>query len=149
MGPFWGRQPAEPGRGKAGLLEAGAPGAPTIPAKAPAAPAAPGSHPTGGRAGAVVGLPGRPAAGPGCPRRGSGCEELGQLDEKLVRMLAWQRLQQLRGSQQIPNGPAVIMRSEVQARAMVCPVGVKGSPVPMLYRTLALGSGGEHFSRVE
>uniref|UniRef100_A0A023GGR2 Putative phd finger protein 12 n=1 Tax=Amblyomma triste TaxID=251400 RepID=A0A023GGR2_AMBTT len=77
-------------------------------------------------------------------REGSpGREELNQLDEKLVRLLAWQRLQQLLGTQQIPKGPAAIIRSELQARAMVCPVGGKGTPVPMLYRTFNLGSGAD------
>ncbi|KAH6932574.1 hypothetical protein HPB50_007619 [Hyalomma asiaticum] len=64
------------------------------------------------------------------------CWELNQLDEKLVRLLAWQRLQQL-----LPVNGSAVMASEVQARAMVCPVGNKGSPVPMPYRTLTLGSG--------
>ncbi|XP_075747169.1 PHD finger protein 12 isoform X5 [Rhipicephalus microplus] len=67
--------------------------------------------------------------------------EVNQLDDKLVRLLAWQRLQQL-----LPvNGVNVtgVVASDVQARAMVCPVGSKGSPVPMPYRTLTLGSGAD------
>ncbi|XP_075747165.1 PHD finger protein 12 isoform X2 [Rhipicephalus microplus] len=36
-----------------------------------------------------------------------------------------------------------VVASDVQARAMVCPVGSKGSPVPMPYRTLTLGSGAD------
>ncbi|XP_049519208.1 PHD finger protein 12 isoform X2 [Dermacentor silvarum] len=70
--------------------------------------------------------------------------EVNQLDEKLVRLLARQRLQQLLPAVNGVNVSAV-SASEVQARAMVCPVGgsSKGSPVPMPYRTLTLGSGAD------
>ncbi|CAN8015957.1 unnamed protein product [Ixodes persulcatus] len=76
---------------------------------------------------------------------GVGEGDLGKLDERLVRILAWQRLQQLLPPPRRPNG--LIRNSgpvtEVRARAVVCPVGGRGSPVPMSFRTLTMGSGAD------
>lgn len=79
---------------------------------------------------------------------GFGEVELNKLDERLVRILAWQRLQQLLPSRKAPpvNG---LLRSpspgaaEVRARAVVCPVAGRGPSVPMPYRTLTIGSGAD------
>ncbi|KAM7311580.1 putative PHD finger protein [Ixodes scapularis] len=76
---------------------------------------------------------------------GVGEGDLGKLDERLVRILAWQRLQQLLPPPRRPNG--LVRNSgpvtEVRARAVVCPVGGRGSPVPMSFRTLTMGSGAD------
>lgn len=86
-------------------------------------------------------------------REASFGRELGQLDERLVRLLAWQRLQQLLGTTPSAQSPSTntydepvdggVPRSAVQPRAVVCPVNAKGGAVPMLYRTLTLGSGAD------
>lgn len=89
------------------------------------------------------------------PRReASFGRELGQLDERLVRLLAWQRLQQLLGGTPVATAPSTRggedaeesggarqRVSQQQPRAVVCPVNARGGAVPMLYRTLTLGSG--------
>ncbi|XP_064650463.1 PHD finger protein 12-like [Lineus longissimus] len=84
----------------------------------------------------------------------SGDVELSKLDERLIQILAWQRLQQLlpqkntttssSGKKGTLNGllsPAV--STEVQARALLCPLTGKGNTVPMPYRTLTVGTGGD------
>ncbi|KAF6040953.1 hypothetical protein EB796_000739 [Bugula neritina] len=79
--------------------------------------------------------------------------ELSKLDEKLLRILAWQRLQQL--IPKVPQSPKPASDSltelltstgnKVRARAMMCPVNgmSKGQPVPMCYRSLSIGTGTE------
>lgn len=98
-----------------------------------------------------------------CREAGFG-RELGQLDERLVRLLAWQRLQQLLGSPPATTAQSLSTHEEEvvaeggsggavpapsrqravqQPRAVVCPVNARGGAVPMLYRTLTLGSGAD------
>lgn len=93
-----------------------------------------------------------------CREAGFG-RELGQLDERLVRLLAWQRLQQLLGTPPATTQSLSTYEEEVegsggvapprqraavqQPRAVVCPVNARGGAVPMLYRTLTLGSGAD------
>lgn len=85
---------------------------------------------------------------------GSGEIELSKLDEKLIQILAWQRLQQLLPNKQsvtttvtkkgVLNG--LFSQSEnpdVQARAVLCPLTSKGQPIPMSYRTLNIGTGAD------
>ncbi|XP_052072417.1 PHD finger protein 12-like isoform X1 [Mytilus californianus] len=85
---------------------------------------------------------------------GSGEIELSKLDEKLIQILAWQRLQQL-----LPNKQSVTTtvtkkgvlnglfsqsdNPDVQARAVLCPLTSKGQPIPMSYRTLNIGTGAD------
>ncbi|KAK3587148.1 hypothetical protein CHS0354_006790 [Potamilus streckersoni] len=85
---------------------------------------------------------------------GTADTELSKLDEKLIHILAWQRLQQLMpktaGDTTAPrkgmlNGLLTSpgLTSEVQARAVLCPLSGKGQAVPMPYRTLSLGTGAD------
>lgn len=81
---------------------------------------------------------------------GVGDVELSKLDERLVRILAWQRLQQLLPPKNCTtpgkrgvNGVVVPGASDVRARAVVCPLVGKGSLVPMAYRTLTIGTGAD------
>ncbi|XP_072024779.1 LOW QUALITY PROTEIN: PHD finger protein 12-like [Amphiura filiformis] len=97
--------------------------------------------------------------------------ELTKLDDRLVQILAWQRLQQLLPQKTQPPPPVSrklsnqttsstpppppqnaavttpsipgLQESCVQARAMFCPLTSRGhgNPVPMCYRTLQIGSG--------
>ena len=85
---------------------------------------------------------------------GSGEIELSKLDEKLIQILAWQRLQQL-----LPNKQSVTTtvtkkgvlnglfsqsdNPDVQARAVLCPLTSKGQPIPMSYRILNIGTGAD------
>lgn len=90
--------------------------------------------------------------------------ELSKLDDKLIRILAWQRLQQL-----LPNGKSLtntnenpmnsphttvkrICLGDVKARAVLCPVFIRtnngsintnsgGPAIAMSYRTLSIGTG--------
>ncbi|XP_064613233.1 LOW QUALITY PROTEIN: PHD finger protein 12-like [Liolophura sinensis] len=89
---------------------------------------------------------------------GNGETELSKLDDRLVQILAWQRLQQLLPSKAISNLPPIPLMpkkgllngllshqgsAEVQARALVCPLTGKGQPVCMPYRTLSIGTGAD------
>lgn len=85
---------------------------------------------------------------------GSGDMELSKLDEKLIQILAWQRLQQLlpskANSPQTPNKKGVLNgllnqagSTEVKARAVLCPLTSKGQPISMCYRTLNIGTGAD------
>lgn len=80
--------------------------------------------------------------------------ELSKLDEKLIQILAWQRLQQLlpskANSPQTPNKKGVLNgllnqagSTEVKARAVLCPLTSKGQPISMCYRTLNIGTGAD------
>ncbi|XP_013380384.1 PHD finger protein 12 isoform X2 [Lingula anatina] len=75
--------------------------------------------------------------------------ELSKLDERLVQILAWQRLQQLlppktSGRKGMLNGLLSQTGStDVQARALLCPLTGKGQPAPMPYRTLTVGTGAD------
>ncbi|XP_067649895.1 PHD finger protein 12-like [Haliotis asinina] len=80
--------------------------------------------------------------------------ELNKIDEKLIQILAWQRLQQLMSSsnksQSPPNKKSLLNgllsqpgSSDVRARAVLCPLTGKGQAVPMPYRTLSIGTGAD------
>uniref|UniRef100_A0A8C9V999 PHD finger protein 12 n=1 Tax=Scleropages formosus TaxID=113540 RepID=A0A8C9V999_SCLFO len=79
--------------------------------------------------------------------------ELSQLDERFVRLLAWQRIQQLfhnkgspalDGCARVPSTPqAAVQRSQVRARAAFYPLTGKGGAVNMCYRTLYIGTGAD------
>ncbi|XP_022248416.1 PHD finger protein 12-like [Limulus polyphemus] len=72
--------------------------------------------------------------------------DLSKLDEQLVRILAWQRLQQLVPQASVlkkPGSPhSTTESSDISARAVVCPV-FRGPTVPMPYRTLTIGKGAD------
>ncbi|GFQ87170.1 PHD finger protein 12 [Trichonephila clavata] len=75
--------------------------------------------------------------------------QLSKTDEKLLRILAYQRLQQLlpvkkskTGVEKI-NGNSSDVPIEVRGRAIICPVDKRGLPVPMCYRSLHLGMGAD------
>ncbi|XP_019622342.1 PREDICTED: PHD finger protein 12-like [Branchiostoma belcheri] len=88
---------------------------------------------------------------------GVGEVELSKLDQQLINILAFQRLQQLlppKTSTSQPsnkktlfnglNGPLLSGSSQqLQARAVMCPLTGKGQPVQMCYRTLHIGTGGD------
>ncbi|KAK7125575.1 hypothetical protein R3I93_021062 [Phoxinus phoxinus] len=87
---------------------------------------------------------------------GSGEVELGSLDEKFIKLLAWQRIQQLfelktspvQSSSPSSASPAHKKHSEaqskeVQARASFCSVTGKGTAVSMCYRSLYIGTGAD------
>ncbi|PRD30791.1 UNVERIFIED_CONTAM: Phf12 [Trichonephila clavipes] len=73
--------------------------------------------------------------------------QLTRTDEKLLRILAYQRLQQLlpvkksKTSVEKINGNSSDVPIEVRGRAIICPVDKRGLPVPMCYRSLHLGMG--------
>ncbi|ESP00983.1 hypothetical protein LOTGIDRAFT_238397 [Lottia gigantea] len=83
--------------------------------------------------------------------------ELSKIDEKLVQILAWQRLQHLlspkRLSSPSPTSSSnckgvlnTILTSsgnEVRARAVLCPLTGKGQAVPMSFRSLSIGTGAD------
>lgn len=81
--------------------------------------------------------------------------ELTKLDEKLIQILAWQRLQQLAPPKSCMDSPRknfgcinglVTMPGlqEVQARAVLCPLSGKGDSISMPYRrTLSIGAGAD------
>lgn len=89
---------------------------------------------------------------------GSGEIELSKLDEKLIQVLAWQRIQQLfppKASSLPPvlstsktqtsaaNTQTEVPVKEVQARAVFYPLTGKGQAVSMCYRTLYIGTGAD------
>ncbi|XP_056119417.1 PHD finger protein 12 isoform X1 [Rhinichthys klamathensis goyatoka] len=87
--------------------------------------------------------------------------DMNKLDEELIRLLAWQRIQQLlspkslQPSSKCGISPAVaaslpkpsphteVQKREVQARAVLCPLTGKGAAINMCYRTLYIGTGAE------
>uniref|UniRef100_A0A8C2I462 PHD finger protein 12 n=1 Tax=Cyprinus carpio TaxID=7962 RepID=A0A8C2I462_CYPCA len=88
---------------------------------------------------------------------GGGFEfELGSLDEKFIKHLAWQRIQQLFESKTSPvqsSSPLSVspthrkhseaQNKEVQARASFCSASGKGTAVNMCYRSLYIGTGAD------
>uniref|UniRef100_H3CCX4 PHD finger protein 12 n=1 Tax=Tetraodon nigroviridis TaxID=99883 RepID=H3CCX4_TETNG len=75
--------------------------------------------------------------------------ELDRLDADMIKLLAWQRIQQLfpppgPGPQTSASPPAVLPDSQrkVQARAVFYPLTGRGQAVDMCYRTLYIGSEG-------
>ncbi|XP_033748220.1 PHD finger protein 12-like [Pecten maximus] len=83
---------------------------------------------------------------------GAGDNELSKLDERLIQILAWQRLQQLMPHKQqsssskkgVLNGLLTQQGAgEIKARAVLCPLTGKGQPIPMSYRTLNIGTGAD------
>uniref|UniRef100_A0A8C1ZSQ8 PHD finger protein 12 n=1 Tax=Cyprinus carpio TaxID=7962 RepID=A0A8C1ZSQ8_CYPCA len=88
--------------------------------------------------------------------QGSGEVELGSLDEKFIKHLAWQRIQQLFESKTSPvqsSSPLLVspthrkhseaQNKEVQARASFCSASGKGTAVNMCYRSLYIGTGAD------
>ncbi|XP_052463802.1 PHD finger protein 12 isoform X1 [Carassius gibelio] len=88
--------------------------------------------------------------------QGSGEVELGSLDEKFIKLLAWQRIQQLFKSKASPvqsssplsvspthRKPSEAQNKEVQARASFCSASGKGTAVNMCYRSLYIGTGAD------
>ncbi|XP_077995595.1 PHD finger protein 12-like [Glandiceps talaboti] len=88
--------------------------------------------------------------------------ELSKLDERLIQILAYQRLQQLlpqkpttpvkkssssssSSSSSISNAvsPSTQLQNQLRARAVLCPLTGKGGAVPMCYRTLHIGTGSD------
>uniref|UniRef100_A0A8C1HYB5 PHD finger protein 12 n=1 Tax=Cyprinus carpio carpio TaxID=630221 RepID=A0A8C1HYB5_CYPCA len=82
--------------------------------------------------------------------------ELGSLDEKFIKHLAWQRIQQLFESKTSPvqsSSPLSVspthrkhseaQNKEVQARASFCSASGKGTAVNMCYRSLYIGTGAD------
>uniref|UniRef100_A0A8C1ZSK9 PHD finger protein 12 n=1 Tax=Cyprinus carpio TaxID=7962 RepID=A0A8C1ZSK9_CYPCA len=82
--------------------------------------------------------------------------ELGSLDEKFIKHLAWQRIQQLFESKTSPvqsSSPLLVspthrkhseaQNKEVQARASFCSASGKGTAVNMCYRSLYIGTGAD------
>nr|XP_006820132.1 PREDICTED: PHD finger protein 12-like [Saccoglossus kowalevskii] len=78
--------------------------------------------------------------------------ELTKLDERLIQILAYQRLQQLLPHKQPSTpikkattsnvtSPSSQPAPQLHARAMLCPLTGKGAPVSMCYRTLHIGTG--------
>uniref|UniRef100_A0A8C2I4Z0 PHD finger protein 12 n=1 Tax=Cyprinus carpio TaxID=7962 RepID=A0A8C2I4Z0_CYPCA len=90
------------------------------------------------------------------PSNSSGKFELGSLDEKFIKHLAWQRIQQLFESKTSPvqsSSPLSVspthrkhseaQNKEVQARASFCSASGKGTAVNMCYRSLYIGTGAD------
>nr|XP_001919955.4 PHD finger protein 12 [Danio rerio] len=86
--------------------------------------------------------------------QGGGEVELNALDEKFIKLLAWQRIQQLFDSKSSPvqsSSPLSVspahrkhgeaQNREVQARASFC--SVSGNAVNMCYRSLHIGTGAD------
>lgn len=93
---------------------------------------------------------------------GNGDVDLSKLDERLIQILAWQRLQQLvpsmsqKTNNTLPNkkttsisgsASSTVLSSvgapEVRARALFCPLSGRGLPVQMPYRVLHIGTGAD------
>uniref|UniRef100_A0A673WAL7 PHD finger protein 12 n=1 Tax=Salmo trutta TaxID=8032 RepID=A0A673WAL7_SALTR len=82
---------------------------------------------------------------------GDGEIELSKLDEELVKLLAWQRIQQLfpHKAPPVPQGSCVTTSPpptttvKVQARATFYPLMGKGGAINMSYRTLYIGAGAD------
>ncbi|KAK7087616.1 PHD finger protein 12-like [Littorina saxatilis] len=85
--------------------------------------------------------------------------DVSKLDDKLLQLLAWQRLQQLlppssphgsssssphgSGKKGLLNGLLTPGDSEVRARAVLCPLTGKGQAIAMPFRTLSMGTGAD------
>ncbi|XP_076590640.1 PHD finger protein 12-like [Chaetodon auriga] len=82
--------------------------------------------------------------------------ELDKLDAEMIKLLAWQRIQQLFSpkapSTPLPLATAAVPKTpsphpdsqkKVQARAVFYPLTGKGGAVSMCYRTLYIGSGAD------
>uniref|UniRef100_A0A665WRT6 PHD finger protein 12 n=1 Tax=Echeneis naucrates TaxID=173247 RepID=A0A665WRT6_ECHNA len=70
--------------------------------------------------------------------------ELDKLDADMIKLLAWQRIQQLFP----PKAPSALLppaasQKKVQARAVFYPLTGKGGAISMCYRTLYIGSGAD------
>uniref|UniRef100_A0A8C5N306 PHD finger protein 12 n=1 Tax=Leptobrachium leishanense TaxID=445787 RepID=A0A8C5N306_9ANUR len=88
---------------------------------------------------------------------GNGEIQINLLDEKLIKLLAMQRIQEIFSSKDLPaasvprlqpapsiNNHLDAQRNEVQARAVFYPLMMGfGSPVNMCYRTLYIGTGAD------
>ncbi|MGH0177826.1 UNVERIFIED_CONTAM: hypothetical protein FKN15_076071 [Acipenser sinensis] len=97
---------------------------------------------------------------------GNGEIELSKLDEKFIKLLAWQRIQQLFPPKALPQQQSRVsppqrapspspspspspaphteaQKKEVQARAVFYPLMGKGGAVNMCYRTLYIGTGAD------
>ncbi|XP_066551747.1 PHD finger protein 12 [Amia ocellicauda] len=92
---------------------------------------------------------------------GDGEIELSKLDEQFIKLLAWQRIQQLFPPKTLPSQTGSVsppppapslapqalhaeaQKKEVQARAVFYPLMGKGGAVNMCYRTLYIGSGAD------
>ncbi|XP_041664774.1 PHD finger protein 12 [Cheilinus undulatus] len=86
-----------------------------------------------------------------------GAIELDKLDADMIKLLAWQRIQQLFPPKVAPSTPPLPAQSaaiktpsprpesqkKVQARAVFYPLTGKGGAVSMCYRTLYIGSGAD------
>lgn len=91
--------------------------------------------------------------------KGNGDIELNMLDERFIKILAWQRIQQLfeakeppvQGNAKLPTLPSVTQQSrhpkgqnkDVRARATFYPLSGKGAAVSMCYRSLYIGTGAD------
>ncbi|KAL0994185.1 hypothetical protein UPYG_G00118880 [Umbra pygmaea] len=88
------------------------------------------------------------------------CDEevhLSNLDDKFIRLLAWQRIQQLFGTKApslpqssrmgLPSAPqpppTEAQNKDIQARAVFYPLTGKGGAVSMCYRSLYIGTGAD------
>ncbi|XP_066507491.1 PHD finger protein 12 [Hoplias malabaricus] len=85
--------------------------------------------------------------------------ELNTLDERFIKLLAWQRIQQLFDSKALPSlgstaSPTTasliqdsqhkeVQNKDVQARATFYPLSGKGAAVNMCYRSLYIGTGAD------
>ncbi|TRY64718.1 hypothetical protein DNTS_017751 [Danionella cerebrum] len=87
--------------------------------------------------------------------------DVNALDEELIRLLAWQRIQQLLATKSLqpvgncgilpaataslpkPSTHSDAQKRDVQARAVLCPLTGKGAAINMCYRTLYIGTGAE------
>uniref|UniRef100_A0A8C1SQA8 PHD finger protein 12 n=1 Tax=Cyprinus carpio TaxID=7962 RepID=A0A8C1SQA8_CYPCA len=68
--------------------------------------------------------------------------DMNELDEEFIRLLAWQRIQQLLSPKSLqPSNKS--QKRDVQARALLCPLTGKGAAINMCYRTLYIGTGAE------
>uniref|UniRef100_A0A8C1HHK7 PHD finger protein 12 n=1 Tax=Cyprinus carpio carpio TaxID=630221 RepID=A0A8C1HHK7_CYPCA len=68
--------------------------------------------------------------------------DMNVLDEEFIRLLAWQRIQQLLSPKSLqPSNKS--QKRDVQARAVLCPLTGKGAAINMCLRTLYIGTGAE------
>jgi hypothetical protein len=63
------------------------------------------------------------------------------LDNQLIKVLAWQRLQQLLPKEEKKEIVPVEPVSTIRARAVLYPLSGKGKSINMCYRTLNIGTG--------
>uniref|UniRef100_A0A672R120 PHD finger protein 12 n=1 Tax=Sinocyclocheilus grahami TaxID=75366 RepID=A0A672R120_SINGR len=70
--------------------------------------------------------------------------DMNELDEEFIRLLAWQRIQQLLSPKALqPSNKCGSQKRDVQGRAVLCPLTGKGAAINMCYRTLYIGTGAE------